>query len=252
MIKSTLKHLLRSSGYKIFADDQLPIGFNWLLDIERLAQPESIKSIFDVGANTGQTTTLLSARFPSAKILSFEPLPSTFSELKKNTAGLNNVDCMNFALGSENTVLDLHPKTASTQNSLLPDLNQPNGAPSERVKVTTVDEMLRANHIGHLNLLKTDTEGFDLEVIIGAKSALSQEDIDMIVVEVGFHPKRRHHTYLPDVQAALLEHGYDLYSIYDQNHYDGRIDYADALFVSPFVQKNCSRRYAETFVRHAE
>ncbi|HXH44026.1 MAG TPA: FkbM family methyltransferase [Bradyrhizobium sp.] len=252
MIKTALKHLLQSGGYKIFANEQMPVGFNWLLDVERLARPAGIGTIFDVGANAGQTTVLLNARFPSAKIFSFEPLASTFSALEKNTAGLNNVTCINFALGRENSVLNLHPKTASTQNSLLPDFNQPNGVPAESIRVTTVDETLRANHIDHLNLLKTDTEGFDLEVIAGAKGALSRGAIDMLVVEVGFHPERRHHTYLPDVQAALLEHGYELYCIYDQNHYDGRIDYADALFVSPSIRKNCSRSYAETFVRHAE
>jgi hypothetical protein len=71
--------------------------------------------------------------------------------------------------------------------------------------------MLRLKTIDHLNLLKTDTEGFDLEVITGAKSALSDAQVDMIVAEVGFHPERRHHTYLPDVQSYLLRHEYELY-----------------------------------------
>jgi len=253
MIKTTILRLLRWRGYQVYAATQLPLGFNWMLDVERLAKPDVIKTIFDVGANVGQTAILLSRRFPQAKIYSFEPLATTFHKLQQNTAALESVTCENCALGSENRVTDLHPKNSSMQNSLVPELNQPSTAASpERIQIHTADEMLRLRRIDHLNLLKTDTEGFDLEVITGAKSALSEAQIDMIVAEVGFHPKRRHHTYLFDVQSYLLRYSYELYCIYDQNHYAGRIDYADALFVSPKIQQLCNRVYAETFVRHAE
>jgi FkbM family methyltransferase len=253
MIKTAIWRFFRWRGYHVYGAYQLPLGFNWMLDVERLAKPDAIKTIFDVGAHEGQTAILLSRRFPQAKIYSFEPLSATFHKLQQNTAALENVTCENCALGREKQMIDLYPKNYSQQNSLLPELNQPStGAPPERIQIHTADETLRLKTIDHLNLLKTDTEGFDLEVIAGAKSALSEAQIDMIVAEVGFHPERRHHTYLPDVQSYLFRHGYELYCIYDQNHYAGRIDYADALFVSPKIQQLCNRAYAETFVRHAE
>jgi hypothetical protein len=117
IIKTAIRRFLRLRGYHVYAASHLPLGFNWMLDVERLAKPDAIKSIFDVGANVGQTAILLSRRFPQAKIYSFEPLSATFHKLQQNTAALKNVTCENCALGSESKMIDLHPKSSSMHNS---------------------------------------------------------------------------------------------------------------------------------------
>jgi FkbM family methyltransferase len=253
VFKEKVRRLIERAGYRIYAPRQLPIGLNWLLDVERLiGSPDKVQTIFDVGANVGQTALLLNRRFPHSTIYTFEPLAATFAQLCENTRTLQTVVCEHCALGSETKSVELYPKAASTQNSLVPEFNIASGRGAETIEVRRVDDILQQRSILHLNLLKTDTEGFDLEVMKGAGDALKRGTIDTIISEVGFHPYRRHHTYLYDLQEFLSEHGYELYGMYDQNHYDGRIDYADALFVSPRIRQSCNRIYAETFNKNAE
>jgi hypothetical protein len=53
----------------------------WLLDAD-------IKTIFDIGANTGQFARLANAVWPNATIYSFEPLPECFESLKSAQTGI--------------------------------------------------------------------------------------------------------------------------------------------------------------------
>ena len=57
------------------------IGIEVEIDICRLRN--SIQTVFDVGANYGQTAIRFSKAFPSAIIHSFEPVESNFRILKK-------------------------------------------------------------------------------------------------------------------------------------------------------------------------
>jgi FkbM family methyltransferase len=251
IVKSAFRHLIERAGYRIYAPQELPIGFSWLLDVERLSgSRDAIKTIFDVGANVGQTALLLSNRFPEARIYSFEPLTSTFEQLRQNVGRLANIVCEHCALGDETKMVELYPKTSSQRNSLVPEFNVATGQQAETIHVIKADEFIVRKSLSCIDLLKTDTEGFDLEVMKGAATALKECRVGLILSEVGFHPERRHHTYLPDLQAYLAQHDYELYGIYDQNHYDGRIDYADALFVNAQIRQACDRIYAETFIKN--
>jgi FkbM family methyltransferase len=225
-----------------------------MLDVERLMKPGRVTTVVDAGANEGQTSLLLARRFSDARIYSLEPLSSTFHKLKGNTARCPNVHCENCALGSEDRTIDLYPQKVSMHNSLLPELNRPELSigPAEKVRVRTLDEILVAQSINNLSLLKTDTEGFDLEVLRGGVGALKAARIDVIVSEVGFHRHLCRHTNILDLQDFLAAYDYELYSIYDQNHDRGRLDYADALFVSGKIRETCSREYGFTFVRHVQ
>jgi FkbM family methyltransferase len=252
IIKRAGRHLIERAGYRVYAPQTFPIGFNWLLDVERLAgSREAIKTIFDVGANVGQTALLLSNRFPKARIYSFEPLAGTFEQLSQNVGKLANIVCEHCALGEETKTVDLYPKAESQWNTLVTEFNVAAGQQAETIQVIKADEFIVRKSLSRIDLLKTDTEGFDLEVMKGASAALKECRIGIILSEVGFHPERRHHTYLPDLQAYLAQHDYELYCIYDQNQHDGRIDYADALFVSAPTRRACDRAYADTVIRNA-
>jgi FkbM family methyltransferase len=253
-MKTLIRKLLKKQGYHVYASHKLPVGFNWMLDVERLLKPNIPNNIFDVGANEGQTAVSLARRFGKAKIFCFEPVSATFEKLRLNTEQFVNVQCEHCALGSENTIVDLYPKATSTHSSLSPQLNRPelSAGPAEKIQIQTVDGFLHKHGITSLNLLKTDTEGFDLKVLHGASAALETACIDLIVTEVGFHKEDRQHTSFSETQNFLDGFGYDLYGIYDQNHEDGRLNYADALFVSPKLRRACPREFASTFIHHAQ
>jgi FkbM family methyltransferase len=254
MLKRLIRQILRRRGYHIYASHQLPVGFSWILDVQRLAHPGTIRTIFDVGANEGQTAILLAHRFPQSRIHSFEPLLATFAALEARTRHLTNVHCHNYALGNQAGSVTVHPKAISAHNSLLPEINEAglSTGEGETVQVRSTDETISNLDIDGLNLLKTDTEGFDLQVLTGATNALKAQRVDMIVSEVGFQVQDRQHTSYSQLKEFLETFGYLLYGIYDQNHELGRLHYADALFVSEKIRQSCPPEYASTYICHAE
>ena len=91
------RRIMHSVGFK--RKTSIPFGAYWEDDIWGLTQGRTAMTIVDVGANIGQTAHKLVQRFPDATVYSFEPVPTTFAELKANTADLSDVHCVHCALG---------------------------------------------------------------------------------------------------------------------------------------------------------
>ena len=73
---------------------------------------------------------------------------------------------------------------------------------AHEVCVTTVDDYVAANGIARIDLLKIDTEGFDLAVLRGARAALARRIIGAIHFE--FIPANiARHVTMRDVFEAL-------------------------------------------------
>src|SRR5262245_20899324 len=87
----------RWAGIQVFGHSKH--GISDTEDIARIVP--KVKTILDVGANTGQSAIRFRAAFPRARIISFEPVSETFKELQRRTAGLD-IDCHRLALGRAN------------------------------------------------------------------------------------------------------------------------------------------------------
>lgn len=180
-------------------------------DIRRVKQDVSV--IFDVGANVGQSAFKFNSAFPLASIHCFEPVTDTFDKLKLNTRSMKNIFCYEIGLGDLKKESTIYLTDASTTNSLIrPDavLGQ------EIVKISTMDEIVISNSIGRVDILKIDTEGFDLEVLKGAVKTISSGKVSFILVEMGFHPKDSRHVLFDEVRSFLMPLGYSVFGVYDQ------------------------------------
>lgn len=200
--------------------------------------------VFDVGANDGRTVQRLQEHLPSPRILAFEPVMSTFQVLTERTAGLANVRCFRLALGAEAGRREIFLNESAAVNSLDPGWGASTG--TEAIEMTTVDHIVAQEGIAHIDLLKIDAEGHDLEVLKGAQAALRQARVRIIMVEVGFSTPGKQQPNLEAFQALLWPFDYHLYGIYNQSRARlsrrlGRpaggadpevLVYADALFVS--------------------
>jgi FkbM family methyltransferase len=172
-----------------------------------------IKTIFDVGANIGQSAIKFRTAFPDATIHCFEPIKDTFEELVGNVNGYASVRCHQIALGNKEGQESMYLTDQSLTNSLI----MPGKFVGlEDVKVLTVDGFASDNQIERIDLLKVDTEGFDLEVLRGAQNLLSSGKIAFVLVEVGFHPGDSRHVLFDDVRSFLLKIGYSVFGVYDQ------------------------------------
>jgi len=164
-------------------------GFDVWSDIRRLAEAWNypVSLFFDVGANEGQTAAIALRQYPKAQIISFEPHPSTFSKLMANFSNEARFKGANIALGHEIGEVAMFQYDLSTVASLVPDTQYSTrfGGDSNRVAVqcTTLDLYCANNRIEQIDVLKIDTEGFDLMVLQGSQSMLQKHGIKFIYVE---------------------------------------------------------------------
>ena len=240
-----IKLLERSFRCRIFRNS-LPCGVDPCFDIKRLGSHFSPRCIFDVGANIGQTAAMFAKEFPQAEIYSFEPVSSTFRDMELNTKHLSKVKRFRLGLGSIRGTREIYLSSMSLINSLVPELNVAHGPehPHESIALNTVDEFCDEQRVDFIDLLKIDTEGFDLEVIKGAERMLAQKKVHFILAEVGFDESNKRFILLEDLRRHLRECGFALGGLYDQATWPERpsLLYCNALFVNNEFGKYFDKR----------
>jgi FkbM family methyltransferase len=204
--------------------------------------------VVDIGANTGQSIAKIRRHLPGSTIHSFEPSPSVFRELTANTQGIGRLHLWNCAIAAENGELILNENANSDMSSVLP--LGPNGwgtvVNQTVVKCRTLDEFVDTEQIDHVDILKIDTQGYELEVFKGAESTMQANKIGMVFFEVNFAALYLNLPSLPELFEFLTSRGYRLVSVYDIHHDRGLAGWADALFISQsYFDSNKSLRSPE-------
>ena len=189
-----------------------PQGVYFARDLKRFYPEYVVSNIFDVGANSGQSAIEYSILFPRARIYSFEPVRKSYGELQQRTRKNPLVSCHQLALGASKSVMKID--TSAGHSSMYAISNDGD----EEVEVSTVVDFCRDHQIKHLNFLKVDTEGFDLEVVRGAAALIDEASIDFIQVEASMNPENTFHVYFTEFVTLLHHSGYRLFGIYDQTH----------------------------------
>tara|TARA_B100001248_G_scaffold262713_1_gene261358 strand:+ start:17533 stop:18249 length:717 start_codon:yes stop_codon:yes gene_type:complete len=228
--KELVKGFFKKCGYTLIKSDFFPTSDNLAIFKQHYPNPKEFKTIIDSGANIGQSALAYSRDFPKANIYSFEPVKDTFAALKNNTSNCPHVHCIHKGLGPQEASLAISINPDSQQSSLA---KSDPSLPSETVQITTLDQFCQEQNIDQIDLLKTDTEGFDLEVLKGAKNLLKEGKITFILSEAGFHKHDKQHTNFHEL-SRMLEGGFDygFLGIYEPI-YNGHchLSHANALFV---------------------
>lgn len=149
------------------------------------------RCVFDVGANVGRWTALALDINPGLTVHCFEPSQATFQKLLDNQFP-QNVVCNNLGLGASATEMELHIfEPASGLNSLfrrqglLDGWELPTQQFTETVRLITLDQYCEDRNIDHIDYLKIDVEGYELEILRGAANMLSEQRVHMIQFEYG-------------------------------------------------------------------
>jgi FkbM family methyltransferase len=233
-IYSSLKRILRTRFGVHFYRRGTPWGLSLANDLRRIDPSFKARVIFDVGANVGQTALQMHKMFPLAVIQSFEPVASTFDEFRRNCDGVSRIVPHRLACGSRSGVARMQVAHNSELSRLCTDDSaEPATVRLEEVPVTTIDEFCRANDIARIDILKTDTEGHELEVFRGASQTLSNAGISYIFTEATMPSRRGPHPQLSicDVAAFLSGFGYECVGLYDQVFWpEASLYYCNALF----------------------
>ena len=178
---------------------------------ERRRTPGSFV-LFDVGANQGEyLARALGNLGPDVRAYSFEPQSASFQNLQGRFAGDDRVHLQKIALGKETGTAELFFEADLARTASLYPSGLKRASHSELVNVSTVDAVCKEKKIHHIDLLKIDTEGHDMDVLLGASSALDCDRIGAIQFEFGDSFVHTQYHFLDFWE--LLSQRYDIYRI---------------------------------------
>ena len=198
--------------------------------------------IVDVGANSGQTLETFLGWWPSAHCLSLEPLPDAFTKLHDVASRIGeNAEALNIGMSSESGTMTLHgSKSRSTTSSFrnfnkLSETSEAHRGLTEKtsflelgdddsyevnVKVETLDQILgtevdllaakKYREIG-LELLKIDTQGWELSVLRGASKVLKNTKV--VLTEWQFDDIYGQPPPIHELDKILSDAGFRLWDI---------------------------------------
>jgi FkbM family methyltransferase len=224
------------------------------------AAPPKPLTVFDVGANIGQSVHKYRAAMPAARIVSFEPLPQAYRQLRVVADRDGNVVANPFALHASDGRREFLSNRggANQTSSFLPpatdvDHSYPRHAfeleKKLEVETKTLDSYCREQGVERIDVLKLDTQGTELDVLRGAEQMLKRGAISMAHVEIVFAPIYADNPLYHDIAAFMESHGMDLFRIYYMNFgVAGRQIGGDALF----VERKLLKRYLDSRLEQAK
>jgi FkbM family methyltransferase len=168
------------------------------------------------------------ARLPGASIVSFEPVAASFARLEEATAGLARVKRFNCALGAQPGTARINLTASAGSNTMLPT-DAATG--SAVVQVETLDRVAAEHDIATIDLLKIDVEGFELQVLAGGETLLSEGRVRYVYAECVLAPDAvSHHTSFAELSATLQSRGFCCVSYYGESFGPGGVALGNALF----------------------
>jgi FkbM family methyltransferase len=213
-----------------------PRGRSWLYDVQRFARTRDLKVAFDVGASAGQTASDILRYLPRSRIYCFEPISSTFDALVARHGTRSNVCCIRQALGAQKGRATVQLRRDSEYNSLIvteTGARHLTGS-QEEVEINTIDLFCAELQIERIDILKIDVQGYELEVIKGAKRMLSSNSVRFVFAEVGFRPNDLEIQMFGDFNSAMSDHGFLFSGLYDLLRYGDNKEFtlfANALYM---------------------
>jgi FkbM family methyltransferase len=236
-LKRLLRGRLERYGFRLVRLRRDTVGGAALPDDLSLLVPGDDPVIFDVGANVGQSIELFSQVFKSPRIFAFEPSERCQTALR-NKYNDGAVKLFPFALGSHEQKAELREYELSTLNSLLPlDDSACNRFREQRllrcapVEIRTVDAMRSEMNLAGIDILKIDTQGFDLEVLKGASQSLCEGCVSVIQIELNFLPMYVGQAGAQEITNHLKGLGFSLVDYYEKERHGPVLAWCTALFV---------------------
>lgn len=173
---------------------------------------------YDIGANTGAYSLVAASLMNNhGRVVSFEPVPSTFIELCQNIE-INNlkssiipinialnekVDYIEFSLNSFDAGVGMH--LGLSENAMLSNTNST--VFNYLTRTNTLDNVIKEFALPSPNIIKIDVDGPEFQILKGAKDTLQNSDLLSIQIEIDElnQPVEEISKYLEKFNFILLE-----------------------------------------------
>ncbi len=187
--------------------------------------------VFDVGASNGSWSIKASGYFGSAQFHLFDPLLENEPALKLLCERDTRFHYRLTALGAEPGEVQMNVTPDHDASSLLRwDGEDP--ARRRTIPVATLDQLMDRGDLPEPGLVKIDVQGFELEVLKGARRAL--ETAEVFIVEVNLYEFMHKCPRVHDVVAFFAERRYYLFDIAGmlRRPFDENLAQMDLVFAS--------------------
>ena len=184
-------------------------GERWLLT---LMDDEPV--VFDVGFHDGASTQEILRVRSRAHVTGFDPSRFALKHYQTGFLSDTRVAFENLGLSNEPGELEFHDYD-NMCNSFATRKEMPGKAPTTyKVPVTTLDRFCTERGVARVNMLKIDAEGYDLNVLEGARGLLGNQCVDLFMFEFasGWSASRR---YLWEVHEYFEPLPYHLYHLFN-------------------------------------
>lgn len=214
MISPAMKHFIkspfRSIGFDLIKRRPYPLEF---------LRSYGINTVLDVGAHEGGFANEVRMVLPDAMLHSFEPVRQTFEGLERNLARDPKFKAWKFAVGATEGQSEIGVNSQSASSSFIPPgtLSQrfPSSNICERqlVDVITLDNWSESQQLRTPLLLKVDVQGFEKEVLAGAKRLLA--DIAVVILEVSFEQVYDNQPLFGEIYDTMRSNNFEFKGLYD-------------------------------------
>lgn len=154
---------------------------DYLTGVGDVFEPEMISlfrhfaqgTTLDIGANIGLTA--LAFAQMADRVHGFEPSPSTFEFLRKNTEGTEAIRIHNFGFGEQPGEFELTFSPTNRSGGFVSNKTQACGGHTiEKIRIEKLDEVVPRLAIGSLEFMKLDVEGFEGSVLRGGTDTIER------------------------------------------------------------------------------
>lgn len=242
LIERSLIYLAKKLNIDLLSHAHIQIGVAGYNDFEHTGEQQvleflakknlGINTIFDVGANDGTYSLLLSKIFPSARIHAFEPVPATYKAAEDELKGATNVSLHKFGLFKENCTLDIYNDSQNPNSQIssvyaegLADFYAVSQLQRTSIEVRTIDSFCEEQKIDVIDFIKIDIEGAELTALQGAEKMIAKNGLRIVQFEFNdFNISSR--TFVKDFYKILKDyhffritaHGLHNMGAYTTNH----------------------------------
>jgi FkbM family methyltransferase len=193
----------------------------------------------DGGAYDGTMARKFMDHFVNLEVYAFEPVKETYERLAANLEGVpGKTYCM--ALSSSSGVARFHVNRVPGTSSVLPRSEEARiyhnhateTADTRGVPTTTLDQWLQTADVDHVDILKLDVQGMELEALRGAEEVLAR-GVSCLFIEMMFLPIYDGQPLFAEIDQFLRSRGYHLFNLYNQwtLQFNGQITSCDAIYV---------------------
>lgn len=210
-----LSAILHARGYNNFSNN-IVSGESFF--IEKILMPTNPKICIDIGANIGDYSQELLDK-TSSTVIAFEPLHNQYSQLKSrleifgNRAILVNEGVSNISGYLDINYNPLQSGHASFSSSIN-KIDYINNEFKQKSKITTLDDWITQHQISRVDFIKIDVEGYEKEVIMGARKTILNLKPKFIQIEFNWHQLFRETTLL---YFSELLNDYSVYQLLQNN-----------------------------------